>query len=287
MNGPAATVVSGESAALGELIAACAAAGIRARMLPVDYASHSAQVGPLRDEILAALDGIAPGPARIPMISAMTGQWLAGPEAGAGYWYDSLRAPVRFAAAARTLTEAGYRVFAEMSPHPVLTAAITETAADAGHPGPVVTGTLRRDDGGRDRFLASLAAVHVRGVRVDWPAVLGPGRRVDLPTYAFQRQRYWPQAAPAGAEPARPRVGRHGAPRPPRPGSGPRSTTATCPRSRPPWRLTSGPGWTRCCPRWRRGAGGNGTGRSGRAGVTGCPGCRSPSPRPRRCPAPG
>ena len=199
VNGPAATVVSGETAALRDLVAACEAAGMRARMLPVDYASHSAQVEPLRDEILNALDGIAPGPARIPMISAMTGHWLTGPEAAPGYWYDSLRAPVRFADAARALAGAGHRVFAEVSPHPVLTAAVTETVEDAGHPGPVVTGTLRRDDGGRDRFLASLAAVHVRGARVDWPAVLGPGRRVDLPTYAFQRQRYWPQAAPGDA----------------------------------------------------------------------------------------
>src|SRR4051794_11189375 len=90
VNGPAATVVSGEPAALEELIAVCEAAGVRARAVPVDYASHSVQVEQLQDEILAALDGIAPGPARIPMISAMTGQWLDGPEAGARYWYDSL-----------------------------------------------------------------------------------------------------------------------------------------------------------------------------------------------------
>ena len=86
VNGPAATVVSGEPAALDELAAACEAAGIRTRRLPVDYASHSAQVEQLREQIVAALAGITPGPARVPMISAMTGRWLQGrrPAPGTG-----------------------------------------------------------------------------------------------------------------------------------------------------------------------------------------------------------
>ena len=84
VNGPAATVISGDLDALAELAAQCAAHGVRARTLPVDYASHSAQVEPLREEILACLAGIAPGPARVPMVSAMTGEFLAGPERGRG-----------------------------------------------------------------------------------------------------------------------------------------------------------------------------------------------------------
>ena len=202
VNSPAATVVSGDPGALAELAAQCAEAGVRAKTVPVDYASHCAQVEELREEILAVLDGITPGPARIPMISAMTGELLDGPEAGAGYWYDSLRAPVEFDQAIRALAASGHRVFIEVSPHPVLAPAITETLEDAAGnavagtaaaAAPVVTGTLRRDDGGADRFLASLAAVHVRGTAVDWAAVLAGGRRVDLPTYAFQHQRYWPR----------------------------------------------------------------------------------------------
>ncbi len=199
VNGPAATVVCGEPAAVAGLAAACAAAGVRATVLPVDYASHSAQVEVIREEILAGLAGITPGPAAVPMVSAMTGQPLDGPQAGAGYWYDSLRAPVDFGRAVRVLGEAGHRVFIEVSPHPVLTAAVTGTLDEAPEAGAaVVTGTLRRGDGGPARFLASLAAVHVRGPGVDWAAVLGGGRRADLPTYAFQRQRYWPPPAPAG-----------------------------------------------------------------------------------------
>src|SRR5450755_4445084 len=131
VNGPAATVVSGEPAALAELAAACEAAGVRTRPVPVDYASHSPQVEQIRAEILAALAPVAPGSARVPMVSAMTGQWLDGPEAGAGYWYDSLRAPVDFDRAVRVLAASGHRTFIEVSPHLVLTAAITETLEDA------------------------------------------------------------------------------------------------------------------------------------------------------------
>jgi len=127
VNGPSATVVSGDPQALAELAVYYETEQIRTRLLPVDYASHSAQVEQIKTEILAALADITPGQARIPMVSAMTGEWLAGPEAGPDYWYDSLRAPVEFARAVRVLAGSGHRVFVEVSPHPVLTAAITET----------------------------------------------------------------------------------------------------------------------------------------------------------------
>jgi candicidin polyketide synthase FscB len=199
VNGPAATVISGEPEALAELAAACATAGVRSKPLPVDYASHSAQVETLRAEILAALAPVTPGPALIPMVSAMTGEWLDGLEAEAGYWFQSLRSPVEFDAAVRVLAAAGRGVFVEVSPHPVLTAAITGTLEDAAGTAaaaaPAVTGTLRRDDGGPARFLASLAAVHVCGTAVDWAAALPAGQQVELPTYAFGRQRFWPKAA--------------------------------------------------------------------------------------------
>ena len=142
VNGPAATVVSGDVDALAELAAECAAQGVRTKAIPVDYASHSPHVEAVRGEILAVLAQVTPHPARIPMISAMTGEFLAGPEAGTGYWYDSLREPVEFGRAVRALAGSGHGVFVEVSPHPVLTAAITETleaTADRGaasEPGP-------------------------------------------------------------------------------------------------------------------------------------------------------
>jgi acyl transferase domain-containing protein len=91
-----------------EFVAGCEAAGVRARVLRQDYAAHCALVEPLEEEILAALAGIRPGPARVPVVAAMTGEFAAGPEMDAGYWYQSLRSPVQFDRAVRTLAGAGH-----------------------------------------------------------------------------------------------------------------------------------------------------------------------------------
>ncbi|WP_409180792.1 SDR family NAD(P)-dependent oxidoreductase [Amycolatopsis sp. VS8301801F10] len=184
VNGPAAVVVSGEPEALAELKSELDAESIRARMVAVDYASHCAQVESLEAEIRAVLAGIEPRKGRVPMVSAMSGETLTGEELDAGYWYESLRAPVRFDRAVRVL---GDRVFIEVSPHPVLTAAIADTLEDAG----AVCGTLRRDEGDSVRLLTSFAEAYTHGAPVDWTAVLPAANRVDLPTYAFQHERFW------------------------------------------------------------------------------------------------
>ncbi|WP_051341808.1 type I polyketide synthase [Pseudonocardia spinosispora] len=198
VNGPAATVVSGEPSALAALAAEFEAEGVRTRLLPVDYASHGPHVDAIRDEVLDRLADITPRPALLPMISAMTGEYLAGDELDAEYWYASLRATVEFSRAVETLGRAEYGAFIEVSPHPVLTTAITETLEADARTEPLVAGTLRRDDGGAARVLASVAAVYARGVVVDWSAVLAEGERVELPTYAFQRRHYWPTPAEGG-----------------------------------------------------------------------------------------
>ncbi|HEY7144160.1 MAG TPA: type I polyketide synthase, partial [Streptosporangiaceae bacterium] len=203
VNGPAATVVSGDPGAVAGLAEACAAGGARARVLAVDYASHSPQVEQIREEILADLEAVTPGPALVPMVSAMTGEWVAGEDLGAGYWFESLRAAVEFESAVRALAGAGHRMLIEVSPHPVLVPAISsilETIPGGAGAG-AVSGTLRRGEGSPGRFLASLAEVHVHGGRVDWARVLPPAAVVDLPTYAFEHQAYWPAPArPAGAD---------------------------------------------------------------------------------------
>ncbi|MFI9496174.1 type I polyketide synthase, partial [Streptomyces halstedii] len=201
VNGPAAVVVSGETRALAELLAHCAARGVRARSVPVDYASHSAQVERIRSEVLAALAGVRPLPARIPLFSTVTGDRLDTTAMDADYWYRNLRGTVRFDAAVRSLVEQGHEVFVEVSPHPVLTMALQDTAEATGavEP-PVVVGTLRRDDGGPRRALRSAAELWVAGAAVDWSAVYaGTGARpTALPGYPFQLRRYWlePEAAP-------------------------------------------------------------------------------------------
>ncbi|WP_345599874.1 SDR family NAD(P)-dependent oxidoreductase, partial [Streptomyces coacervatus] len=205
VNGPSSVVVSGEPQALDELLAACESDGVRARRVPVDYASHSAQVDLLREELLQLLDGIEPRPARVPFLSTVTGRWVQGAELSAGYWFENLRRTVELDGAVRTLLVQGFGAFIECSAHPVLAMGVQESVEDAGRQAAVV-GTLRRDDGGADRFLASLGEAFVHGVSVDWKAVFaGTGaRRVDLPTYAFQHQNYWPEPAARAALPASP-----------------------------------------------------------------------------------
>ncbi|WP_369880196.1 type I polyketide synthase [Kitasatospora sp. CB02891] len=201
VNGPAAVVVSGETEALAELLAQCAAQGVRARSVPVDYASHSAQVERIRSEVLAALADVRPLPARIPLFSTVTGDRLDTTAMDADYWYRNLRGTVRFDAAVRSLVEQGHEVFVEASPHPVLTMALQDTveATGAEEP-PVVVGTLRRDDGGLRRALRSAAELWVAGAAVDWSAVYADtgARPTALPGYPFQLRRYWlePEALP-------------------------------------------------------------------------------------------
>ncbi|MER5570944.1 type I polyketide synthase, partial [Streptomyces goshikiensis] len=200
VNGPSSVVVSGEVQALDELLAACEADGVRAKRIAVDYASHSAQVELLREELDTLLAPIVPQAAEVPFLSTVTGEWVKGPELDAGYWFRNLRRTVELEQATRTLLEQGFGVFIESSPHPVLTVGMQETVEDAGREAAVL-GSLRRNEGGLERFWLSLGEAFVRGVAVDWDAVFaGTGaQRVDLPTYAFQSQRFWPEAAPVEA----------------------------------------------------------------------------------------
>ncbi|AGP52920.1 type I polyketide synthase [Streptomyces rapamycinicus] len=196
VNGPGSIVVSGAPEALRELQAECEAEGVRAKLIPVDYASHSAHVEELRDELLDVLAPIVPRRTEVPFCSTVTGDTIDTTCLDAGYWYTNLRETVELESAVRALSAAGFGTFLEMSPHPVLTMPLQATAEDA-----VVVGSLRRDEGGPERFLASLGEAFVRGVAVDWGAVLaGLGASVvELPTYAFQRQRYWLEGSSSSA----------------------------------------------------------------------------------------
>ncbi|MFI8091358.1 type I polyketide synthase [Streptomyces sp. NPDC086080] len=205
VNGPSQVVISGEVAGVEEVVAECGRVGVRARRIAVDYASHSAAMDVLRDEVTGALAGIAPRAGEVPLLSTVSGEWVDGSGMDAGYWFTNLRSTVRFSDAVGRLASEGYGAFVEVSSHPVLTAAVQEIVEETAGEEAVVTGSLRRDDGGLERFLASVAELWVRGVEVDWAAVFEGARpaTVDLPTYAFQRKSYWPEPAtdvPAAAD---------------------------------------------------------------------------------------
>ncbi|MGN5637655.1 acyltransferase domain-containing protein, partial [Streptomyces sp. AC154] len=202
VNGPSSTVVSGDADAIREIVAAYVAEGVRARQVPVDYASHSAHVERIEAELLDVLAPVTPRSSEIPFYSTVTGELVDTTVLDAAYWYRNLRQTVRFEETVRLLLDRGFGTFVESSAHPVLGIGVQE-CADAVGVDVLTSGSLRRDEGGWERFLTSAAELFVRGVDIDWSALFdGTGARtVDLPTYAFQHEHYWLEkaAAPAAA----------------------------------------------------------------------------------------
>ncbi|MFI0901911.1 type I polyketide synthase, partial [Streptomyces sp. NPDC020983] len=198
VNGPRSTVVSGPPGGVAAVLAAAEERGARTRTIDVEYASHGPHVDRVRDDVMTALDGIAPAEPAVAFYSTVTAERLGTAALDPGYWFDNLRRPVRFADTVGRLLADGYRTFLQCNPHPVLTASLQEVFEDAGTAATALA-TLRRDQGGERQLALALAQAHTSGLDVDWRPWLRrgarPGRPVGLPTYPFQRRRYW---VPAG-----------------------------------------------------------------------------------------
>ncbi|MFF5713642.1 amino acid adenylation domain-containing protein [Streptomyces sp. NPDC012756] len=199
VNSPTSSVVAGDADALDELVERCKADGVRARRVPVNYASHTPQVDVLRAALAEQLAPVAPKRAAVPFFSTVTGDWLDTTEADAAYWFRNLRLPVRFADSVAALARQGFDSFIEVSPHPVLVPAVEETLTGQ-TTAFCALGTLRNGLGGRAQLLAALGEAFAAGVSVDWRTVLpeGTGAHVDLPTYPFQRKRFWIDTVTSG-----------------------------------------------------------------------------------------
>ncbi|MBB5936995.1 acyl transferase domain-containing protein/acyl carrier protein [Streptomyces zagrosensis] len=199
VNGPGSAVVSGPPEQVQYAVTACEEGGGRARLIDVDYASHSAQVDEIAEELHRVLAGIEPVRSQVAFYSTVTAERIDTTELTTAYWVTNLRQQVRFADAVRQLLTDGHRIFIEASTHPVLTIGLQEAFEEAGVQGATVP-TLRRDQGGLAQLVRSVGQAFAAGVAVDWtrwfPADPRPNA-VDLPTYAFQRERYWlPDALP-------------------------------------------------------------------------------------------
>ncbi|WP_416975923.1 SDR family NAD(P)-dependent oxidoreductase, partial [Streptomyces sp. 4F14] len=199
VNGPSSVVVSGEAEAVTELVAAGEAEDFRTRRMDTDCAGHSPQVEEIRAALIEALADIAPMEGSVAFYSTVTGELTDTRELDAEYWYRNARETVRLADTTPLLASAGYEMFVEVSPHPVLTPSLEETLFES-HPAAVVTGTLRRGENEPEQLLTALSTLHTHGVPVDWSAIVGRGSVMDLPTYAFQRERYWPRPRSAAGD---------------------------------------------------------------------------------------
>ncbi|MHC5907010.1 type I polyketide synthase, partial [Streptomyces sp. S6] len=203
VNGPDAVVLSGTEDTVLAVAARLTEQGRKTKRLTVSHAFHSPLMAPMLDEFRAAVTRLHPRPATVPVVSTLTGapaedDRFATPQ----YWTDQVRHPVRFADAVTALHDQGARTFLEIGPGAGLTALALGTLGPD-HRGCVAS--LREDGSEESALLTALAELHVRGTDIDWPALLGtPATALgaDLPTYAFQHQRFWaePETTATDAE---------------------------------------------------------------------------------------
>ena len=205
-NGPRSTVLSVAEEARPEFLSECEADGVRVRTIPASAPSHSAFIDQVRDELLGQAAGLSPRSVEVPFYSTVGVEPIDTAGLDAEYWYRNMRRPVEFERTIRRLLDDGRRVFVEVSPHPVFALAVGETIESAleDPDEAAVLGTLRREEGGPRDFAGSLAQAHAAGAAVDWKAFFaGSGAKtVPLPTYPFQRKRYWLDASETAGDPA-------------------------------------------------------------------------------------
>ncbi|MGF0168722.1 type I polyketide synthase [Streptomyces albidoflavus] len=196
VNGPTAVVLSGDADAVTAVAAHFAERGRKTRRLSVSHAFHSVLMDPMLDSFRRVAETLTYAPPRIPVVSNLTGEPVAAFDAD--YWVRHVRHPVRFADGMRWLESHGTTTYLELGPDAVLSATgrdcLTDEDAD------IVLAPLLRDGHSEERqAVTALGLAHARGVAVDWERFFaGRGaHRVELPTYAFQRKRYWLDAEAA------------------------------------------------------------------------------------------
>jgi acyl transferase domain-containing protein/NADPH:quinone reductase-like Zn-dependent oxidoreductase/SAM-dependent methyltransferase len=200
-NGPAQTVIAGAAAAVDRVCAAFVANGVRCQRLPVSHAFHSPLVEPMLDTFEAAVARTRRQPPSARIVSNLSGKVIGSDEVrSASYWRRHVREPVRFADGLRTLAQLKPDVCVEIGPHPTLLT-LAQTAFDGLDDAPRLVPTLHK---GRDddmQIADTLAALYLAGAAIDWRAVWSaqPCRRIDLPSYPFQREPLWFAARPAPA----------------------------------------------------------------------------------------
>ena len=184
--GPQSTVVGGAKQSVRVLIDEWEQRGVMAREVAVDVASHSPQVDPILDGLADALADLAPGEPAVPYYSATLYDPRDPADWDADYWVDNLRHTVRFSAAVQAALEDGYRVFAELSPHPLLTYAVDQIARALDIPLAALAG-MRRDQVMTDGLRGLLSDLHAAGATVDFAALYPTGQLVDVPLPAWSR----------------------------------------------------------------------------------------------------
>ena len=198
-NSPTATVLSGDPAALEEIVDRVRRQNIFCRRVKVDVAAHSMHMDALRPELIDCLEALRPQTAAVPIYSTVTAEPIDGRELDAAYWGRNLRQPVLFAAAVQRLLADGYNIFLEISPHPTLITALQHGLHYAGREGAALP-SLQRAEAALDSLLTALGALYTLGYPLDWGRRYPSGGQcVPLSTDPWQGQRYWLDSASGGA----------------------------------------------------------------------------------------
>ncbi len=193
VNSPLALTLSGDPQALEEISRALKNNKIGSKYLNVNYAFHSPQMDPIKTDLLEALRDLAPAQTRTRLLSTVSGDWSDGTEWTAEYWCRNLRQTVRFGPAVDHLVSEGFGVFLEIGPMPALAGSVKDCLRHRNADGTVVA-SLREGKGDSESLLNAVAALHSRGVTINWERLRPTGRIVPLPAYAWQRERCWSEA---------------------------------------------------------------------------------------------
>ncbi|NLU78443.1 type I polyketide synthase, partial [Micromonospora sp. HNM0581] len=192
INGPDSVVASGTRADVHDLRDRLVARGLSAKLLDVDHAFHSPLMDPVLDEFAETVHELSPGTMTTPVLSTRLGREATLADlTSVEHWVQHVREPVRFHAAVQRARATGTDVFFEVGPGSTLASMTREAFAAEAVADALVVSSTRRGRGVAEGLADALAQLHVRGAAVDWTPLVGTRRWVELPTYAFQRRRYW------------------------------------------------------------------------------------------------
>ncbi|WP_435135601.1 type I polyketide synthase [Actinacidiphila sp. bgisy144] len=198
VNGPQSVVISGVERDVEQVAEKLAEQGRRVKRLAVSHAFHSPLMEPMVAEFRTVVAGLDFHEPSVPFVSTVTGAVVGAEIAAPDYWVEHVRAAVRFADAVAELHALGVRRFVEVGPDAVLAGLVEPALEPVLETDVAAVAVLRRDRAEERAVMAAVGRLHMAGVPLEWAAVLPGGRRVELPTYAFQHERYWLEA-PAGA----------------------------------------------------------------------------------------
>ena len=193
VNSPTSSALVGAVPDLEEVQALLEAEDVFCRFVAGNVPFHGTAMDPLETEAFECLSGIAPLPPAIPLYSTVSGRRVIGAIHDAAYWWGNIRHPVRFADAALAMIDDGITAFVEVGPHPALTRSLAECLGSRGLPG-VTVPSLDRREPDSVALAHSCAALYVAGFSPDWSAFYPASRHKKLPSYPWQRERYWKEA---------------------------------------------------------------------------------------------